>query len=692
MIQFRNIFFDKSIICSLGVKAKDMYHIFRMSEKKQDRNTVFSRFLKSAWVFPASAAVIVIILTTLKLNGSSIGIYNDIFYGSGHHDSNLVLNKPRSIRSDEWVWNSQMIMAQSANHFKRINPNLGHGMDMSLIIDVPYKDWSMVFRPQNLPFFVLPFDYAFALKWWLMGYLLLVSAYFFVLKLLPGKRLLAALMSVALLFSPFIQWWYQYITVAPFYYCFFILLVFMSLIEAGSRKRRIILSVTLAYLMISFILILYPPFQIACALATVAFAIGYLFNRFNGWGWRKWLPPLRYVFLSMVASLAVSGIFVLTRYQAVKSIESTAYPGQREVPSGGYDFNHLMSGHLDFQLQFSSKATKYQLPEQGITNQSEASNFTYPILFLILPAVYLFWRTRKSQLLQTWTLALMAILLFVVLAWLFIPHLDLLSQITLLTKVPPNRLVIGLGLLNFIFIIEFIRQLAANKNFSIRQPVALGYMLFIFIAELLVAIHAKNAFPGFIGIYRSIAFSIPLAVIVYLIIRKRFLLAALGYAAFSVFMTIGVHPLYRGTGIITSTELSKTIRQIAKDNSGYWAVEDAYLENFAFLNGAHSYSGIYSYPQLEIWSQIKGADPEIYNRYAHTNFTFYRDAGNQPTKVELAGGDHFGIDTEPCGDFIRQNHIKYLLTDVPLNTGEACLKLIRTVHYPALTALIYRVD
>src|SRR5207237_218388 len=109
----------------------------------------------------------------------------DILYGPGHKDSKLLLNKPREIRSDEWVWNSQMIMAQASNHYARINSNLGHGMDMSLIIDVPYKDWSAVFRPQNLAFLILPFQYAFAFKWWLMAYLLVLAAYFFVLFLLP---------------------------------------------------------------------------------------------------------------------------------------------------------------------------------------------------------------------------------------------------------------------------------------------------------------------------------------------------------------------------------------------------------------------------------------------------------------------------------------------------------------------------
>ena len=74
---------------------------------------------------------------------------------------------------------------------------------MSMAIDVPYKDWSELFKPHNLVFFVLPFDNAFAFKWWVMSYLLLLSCYFFILALLPKKKFLAVTISLALLFSPF---------------------------------------------------------------------------------------------------------------------------------------------------------------------------------------------------------------------------------------------------------------------------------------------------------------------------------------------------------------------------------------------------------------------------------------------------------------------------------------------------------
>jgi hypothetical protein len=645
---------------------------------------------KSIWLFPVICTIILILLSTFKISGSSIGVYNDILNGPGHKDSNLLFNNPRAIRSDEWVWNSQMIMAQASSHYSRINPNLGHGMDMSLIIDAPYKDWSAVFRPHNLVFFILPFQYAFAFKWWVMAYLLVISCYFFVLFLLPKKRLIATCISLALLFSPFIQWWYQYITLAPIYYSLFLLLAFMQLLKARSRLAQVILGLIIAYLGVCFILVLYPPFQIPCGLAALAFATGYLINQVRLRPSREILAKICLCFGGLILACLISLLFVHTRSAAVHSIQNTAYPGRRVISSGGYNFNHLFSGHLDFQLQFTKKASFYQLPKNGITNQSEDSNFLLLLPFLFLPSLYLLYRNYKSRKNLDWALILVNASFLVAVLWLFVPHLNLLSNLLLLSKVPQNRLIIGVGLLSFLQLVLFIKNYSDYKIYLLSKKVAAAYAFLIFIAELFLALHAKNSFPGYIGIYRCLAFSLPIPVIIYLLLTRHFRLAIAGLTAFTVLMTIGVNPLYRGTDIITNSRVSNEIKKISTKESGNWGVEDAYLENFAFLSGAHSLSGIYSYPQLDIWRQIKGADPDIYNRYAHTNFTFYRDGGKSPTKLELTGGDHFGVDTEPCGGFIKQNNIRFLLTDVPLSTRDKCLQIADKITYPARTIYIYR--
>ena len=77
-------------------------------------------------------------LTIFKISGTSIGIYHNYFYGKSP-DSALLANKPRQIRSDEWLVNTQMIRAQSMSNYNETNKDIGNGQDMSLILDVTYK-------------------------------------------------------------------------------------------------------------------------------------------------------------------------------------------------------------------------------------------------------------------------------------------------------------------------------------------------------------------------------------------------------------------------------------------------------------------------------------------------------------------------------------------------------------------------
>src|SRR5687768_15837290 len=114
---------------------------FSVSQKK--RIGAWWRALrKSVWLFPLIATACLLMLTVFKISGSSIGIYHSYLYGDTKSDSNLLYGKPQPIRSDEWLVNTQLTIAQSRDDFNRINENITYGRDMSLNIDVPYKEWS----------------------------------------------------------------------------------------------------------------------------------------------------------------------------------------------------------------------------------------------------------------------------------------------------------------------------------------------------------------------------------------------------------------------------------------------------------------------------------------------------------------------------------------------------------------------
>ena len=649
--------------------------------------------LKSIWLFPLLLTVALILLTAFQIHGSSIGIYHDIFYGDSAKDGNLLANKPQSIRSDEWIVNSQKAIAQSNNNYAPVNHNIGDGEDMSLIADAPHANWTTIFKPHNLGFLFLPFDNAFAFKWWAMSYFLVLSAYFFVLTLPPRKRLIAALLSLALLFSPFIQWWYSSGVLGVFYWTLFGIIATIRLLHARSIKQTLPWSIALTYIGCAFCLLLYPPFQIPAAIVAVAFIVGYIFDIRRHIPKKQLKKALLALVLSILAALLIVGVAAYQKRHIINIVQSSAYPGARVIKSGSYNLEHLLSGHLSAVFQSSTRANLYSRGDIGATNQSESSNFIL-VAFLISPIlVYLLIKQYRKRRAVTFATLLTLGSGLLLLAWLFVPNLDLLGKITLLDKVPLGRALIGLGLLNFILIVIFIKHYLGEKKLS--HQASLLYALVTFSILSWMTIHVLVSFPGFLSFKWAFLACIPLPVIIYLFLRKQFVLASAGLLLFTFLSACLIHPIYRGTDILTKTPLTEAIKDIGEDSDKRWVSDDITVENFATMSGEPSLTGVYVYPQLSVWDALNQPSArDSYNRYAHTNFTFDRDEAKNITPIlSSPGPDQFNLTIEPCDRFLQKEDVGYLLTSVPLKKVQApCSTLIKQVAYPRVTYYIYKLD
>ncbi|MEV4213840.1 hypothetical protein [Micromonospora sp. NPDC049662] len=674
----------------MAVTTADARDTWAVPSGSRDRVARLGRsFVRGIWFFPALLTVLLTLLTVLQISGSSMGVYQSMLYGS-QPDANLLLNAPQPIRSDEWAVNTQLTIAQDAAGYPRINPNMGQGADVSLVVDVPYRDWSAAFKPHNLAFLVLPLDYAFAFKWWLMAVLLILSAYFFVLVLMPGQHWLAAGLSSTLFFSPFVHWWYQYITLGPLYYALFIATVFVLLLRSTRLLATVAWAALLAYLLTCFALVLYPPFQIPCALALAAFCVGHLIERYTV-PRSPMLRPLAFVAAALLVAGLLVGLFVGTRLDAINAVLHTAYPGQRLTRSGGFDLAHLLSGHTSFGLESGRSAAQYSIPDKGLTNQSENSNFLLMLPYLCVPCLYLLYQSYRARRVVDWPLLLVNLAFLGALVRLFVPHLDFFGRLLYLDRVPHTRLLIGIGLLNFIGLVLFVRRLRDQRSTLPGRTVIIGYTLALLLVQALLSLHVAQTSPGFLGLGGFVLSLVPVPLVVHLALRRRFVWATSVLLAFSVAMTAFIHPLYRGTATLTQTPLSRSIRAIAaEDPDAVWAAEVGIVQNFPTMNGARSLSGVYAYPQLTLWrtADQQGQQEYIVNRYAHVWFTFDRNpAVMSTTTFTLTAPDHFRVNTEPCGPFLRQHRVKYLVTGTEIN--ESCLKLRATVRYPEATFLIY---
>lgn len=657
------------------------------------KNEKLEAFIRSIWFFPTIVTLILLVLTALQISGTSIGIYHTFFYGNSP-DSELIFGHPESIRSDEWVVGTQKTIAQKNNDFNPVNKNFGNGEDAALLGELPYADWSIIFKPQNLGFFILPFDNAFALRWWLLSYFLILACYFFVLTIMPGRKRLAIVVSLGFFFSPFFHWWYVPSALATTYYALFGTVAFIQLLESKRTLHSILWALILAYLGVGFTLMLYPPFQIPVGIVMVAFIIGYVINNKKAFKRFHLKQKLLYTAGALILAVIIVGGFLYQRLGTVNALQNSVYPGHRVVKSGGFNLQHLLSSDLSPLFQSKTRADNYIRPgATNAINQSESSNFILLFPFLLAPLYFFAYKSYKRTKKVDYILVALSVVLLLFLSWMLIPGLGFLGKISLLDKVPLSRLVVGFGLLNLAFILLFVKKYEEYKK-AISLRTATLYSVGIFIFYLLLNSHISSLFPLFVGYKLVVIFSLVFPIIVFLMLRKYFILGLSALALFSFVSVFMINPLYRGTEVLTETPLSQAIRSIDPSSSKKWISEDISLENFAAMNGRHSLTGVNLYPQLTLWDGLHQTDKrDDYNRYAHVNFTFTRTADIEKPLLRTPNADQFNVKISPCDPFFKQNNVGYLITSVKFEAGiNTCAQLLREVSYPQATFYIYRLS
>ena len=100
---------------------------------------------------------------------------------------------------------------------------------------------------------------------------------------------------------------------------------------------------------------------------------------------------------------------------------------------------------LNCNLQI--KLILYQIPSQNLNNQSEDSIFLLLLPFLLIPCLYISFEDYRKSKPADWPLIIVNLVFLLALAWLF-THIPVIGKLSLLDRVPLNRLIIGLGILN----------------------------------------------------------------------------------------------------------------------------------------------------------------------------------------------------------------------------------------------------
>jgi hypothetical protein len=670
-----------------------------------------------------------LLFTALGISGSSIGI-------AGPKPSETLslerIGKPRAIRSDEWLVSTQLTISQAQNNYKIINDNIGGGQNVSVALDVPYKEWSIFLKPQNLFFFFLPFNNAFAAKWWFGISLLLTSSYLLGFKLLKDKRSdaksLSAMLSIITSFAPMIIWWYQtnFSTPLVLAYPMVLSILYIQLInkkELGhnnsSLKRGLLYGVTTGYLASCWALLMYPPFQIAIAIVFGAFLTGYTIQVLTSL--KLDLKKALLIYLKKLWPFILGGalgllailVFVKTRSNVISAIQNTVYPGARDTHAGGLGLRSLTTGAFNYTAQWYSRSLSLPLLGGELANQSEFSSFgPWWIFTLILMPILIIQGIglkgkRLSWAINWQALSLMSVSILILFR-MFIPWGNPLYSPFLLKLVTNNRLKIAFIPIIFFTLIVWaqakgedtkgyrLKDLINFKRLSlIRLYTTLLFSVFVAASGIWLA----KTGPGIIlrPKIEILFISLFCGLALYLVLIKKLRASLLLISIFTVASSMAINPLQRGLGPFSPSNID--LHQATTELKKYTSKEDLFIENSDITKentteilDQKSLTGIYTYPDLGLWKE-SGADRFIYNRYAHV--TAVINTANPHSKVELFlnNPDSFTIKSGACSlknQLWGTKRVTKVISYSKLNSE--CLKYLSKVGFNNSELFIYQIQ
>lgn len=643
--------------------------------------------INKLYIFPIILLTLLIALSALKISGSSIGIFHSTFYGESIKDPNLIKGQPRGIRSDEWLVNTQLALAQHNNDFKPINDNFNGGMDMTVVGDAPYREWSAIFKPYNLSFLILPFENAFAFRWWFHLTVLMLSAYLFCLRLFPKRILFSSLFAMIIGFTPFVAWWYLVGTIVPITCGFLLMVLGMSVIDQKtlwlfghefSHKIATLLKVlALSYVGTVFAMTFYPPFQIPIMLSVAFFLFGYFLESTTRQSIKKRIISILPIIYSAVISGIVLFIFLVTRKDTITAITGTVYPAHLSIPSGGGDIKRFLASYLQPQIQRIGRGENY------LGNQSEASNFLVPSFFFLIPSLIILGINLYRKASIRWTLLMLTLCNLVFIGNLYIHIFDPISKLLLLNKVSHDRIAMGVGFLGAVTMLWFIKEFTKLEDKPKYLNISLVvYAAIYFVFAVFAGIKTREQFPHFITNGKLIlGLSIVLIAGMSLLLTKYNIWGVATIALFGFISVYNVNPLYRGMGPVANNRIIVAMDAVSDPNDKWGVVDTLQFESFPEANGFKSVSGVALYPNLKFWRIYVGQDDErTYNRYAHIALSDIND------DVQLLQTDAFFASVR-CDKKLTKN-IDYLLSPRKLNLS--CAQEIKTIRYPNLILYIYK--
>lgn len=359
----------------------------------------------------------------------------------------------REIRSDEWAVITPLTQATVNNGLARFNATSLYGEDLRSTYAMPILDWGLVFKPAMWLYPLVNAAYAFSFYHFTI-IALFVIGYALLWRRLGMSTAPAVLLSLALFFTSFTQYWWTTIG-PPLAYFPWVLWVFLSDAPLATRLAGFYWVAT-SWLLSSF----YPPLFIPLAFVAVAMLLAFAPERLRQ-------PKVLAAFAVVGALACLTSLLYLQDW--LRATQDTVYPGQRRVGGGGFMLERFISMFLPTALYHR------HTPLVSWTNTCEFSvvGSTYLLMVLCFLRYGALGEAWKQGRLRPLGVLVPAALLMS--AWLFLPVPASLGKPLLWHFVPAVRMAFAYGLL-FLLIAYVLAEGAGLKPSPLRVLLFTGVL------------------------------------------------------------------------------------------------------------------------------------------------------------------------------------------------------------------------
>ena len=625
------------------------------------------RCCRSLLFIPICVVVLIVLLGSLRLSGSSIGLVAENYPAQS-------AGIPRPNRSDEWRGRTPLVVRQAADDFAS-ETDVGMGVhDTGVLSDLPVKTVGSVLKPHTWIYFVVGVERAFAMEWWLTVFGPFLGVYA-LMAVLTKSPLVSAFTGLLVASAPTLTWWTVPSAGLTVFYGALSVAAFLAALRSPGRRRFVYAAVS-GWLTACFVAMLYLPYLVPLALLFGAVALsqlrGHLGRRRPGKA-EDWIRLASIVAGGGAVFAVAMALYLRDHHSALATINDSVYPGHRKTISG------QASPALMFDAPFDVFTTSKMSAAVYNTNESEAaSGLMLWLPIAIAGGAFTGLRTRVGS--SRALTAVMAVALLLV-GWALLPLPDAIGTITGLTRVQGWRLVLPLTVAGAIAAGLYVHRMRTDGSFRpSRQRATIATISFAVVtgtyAVQYVVDDARPPRPEIIVLI------VAAAAATYAILRGRVMLGLGGACALLMFSAVRVNPLQLGLGPLTDSPLARQVDALAaSDPDAVWSVtgHDTNAVSIVIASGVRSVTGVSWYGNADAWTRIDPAhaQQDTWDRFAYIDMIIDE---TQPTKIVLQFNDAISIVTPTCAGALQALDVTYVVT--PVATSSPCLRLVDSPDTP----------